>query len=206
MERKHGKKVGRKQRFNADDVIKAATEVGVHDFTMTEIANKIGVAAPAVYRLYDGRQAVVDAVVKRAAEEMPVTSTELPWKEAVETFISNYRETLTKYPGLAEEILGNPISALYFARQWETLTKALENSGFSVEGSASFAIQITSDTTARFVLEQLIPTVQDYQLELIEKTGPTFIEFLEHARDNIGQALDAADEVATQWSEYIHQK
>ncbi len=46
------KKVGRKQRFNADDVVKAALEIGVHTFTMNDIASEIGVAAPAVYRIF----------------------------------------------------------------------------------------------------------------------------------------------------------
>ncbi|MGJ9563874.1 TetR/AcrR family transcriptional regulator [Actinotignum sp. GS-2025f] len=201
MERTHGRKVGRKQRFNADDVIRAAKEVGVFTFTMSDIASKIGVATPAVYRLYDGRQDIVDAVVRRAADETPIVLAGTDWHDAIEQADANLRRTLDDFVGLGEVLLCNPKLTVHFARQLQGLSRALEDGGFSHRKAVAFAFMATGRTILHYVTEKAFRNIDLEGLDVMEKTGPDLIPFLEDAAEEPAGALDGYEAVLLRYLE-----
>lgn len=201
MERAYARRVGRKQRFNADDVIRAAKEVGVYTFTMSDIANKIGVATPAVYRLYDGRQDIVDAVVRRAADETPIVQAGTDWHEAIDQADANLRRTLDDFEGLAEVLLCNPKLTVHFARQLQGLSRALEDGGFSHQKAVAFAFMANGHTIINYVTEMAFRNIDLAGLELLEKTGPDLIPFLKDAAEDPAGALDGYKAVLLRYLE-----
>ncbi len=193
--------MGRKQRFNADDVIRAAKEVGVFTFTMSDIAGKIGVATPAVYRLYDGRQDIVEAVIRRAADETPIVHAGTDWHDAIEQADANLRRTLDDYNGLGEVLLCNPKLTVHFARQLQGLSRALEDGGFSHHKSVAFSYAAIGQTILRHIMEKAFRYMNPDRLNVMEKTGPDLIPFLEKAAEDPEGALDGYEAVLLRYLE-----
>lgn len=140
------KKVGRKQRFNADDVVKAALEIGVHTFTMNDIASEIGVAAPAVYRIFSGRQEVVEVAIQRALKEFDPVEGGLNYQATLNVFHERLNKLLDKYEGLAYELVGDPRLALWGAPAFEAAISNVMADGFDQDTAAFLVAYVAGQT------------------------------------------------------------
>lgn len=61
-----GRKTGPKPKFSAADVIDAVLEIGLDRFTMAQVAKKVGVGAPSLYRIYESREDLVGSAWRRS--------------------------------------------------------------------------------------------------------------------------------------------
>ncbi|VDG76466.1 Uncharacterised protein [Actinobaculum suis] len=142
------KKVGRKQRFNADDVVKAALEIGVHEFTMNDIAGKIGVAAPAVYRIFSGRQEVVEVAIQHALRQLQPVESGLDYKTTLIELSKEYTKLFDEYEGLADELVGDPRLVVWSCNAIEPAIANLMDDGFD-QDVASFVVTLVAGQTAQ---------------------------------------------------------
>ena len=100
--RRAGRKTGPKPRFTREDVINAAVELGIDRFTLGAVAAKLGIATSAMYRLFDSRDALVDACLAQAAAEIGMIMLDggLPWPELLRNWAETTWNICEKYPGL----------------------------------------------------------------------------------------------------------
>ncbi|MCI1257079.1 MAG: TetR/AcrR family transcriptional regulator [Corynebacterium provencense] len=96
--------VGRPPRFAAEDAVAAALRAGIMDFTMSGVAEELGVTAPALYRLFPGRRDLVDACLRHIVTEFPAGATAasetMTWREVLDTVAEFDWRLFTRYPGL----------------------------------------------------------------------------------------------------------
>ncbi|AZA14600.1 TetR/AcrR family transcriptional regulator [Corynebacterium choanae] len=104
-----GRKTGPKPTFTEADVIVAALRLGIGEFTLTQIAQKIGVATSAVYRIFDSRDDLVRACVDYCARRlqwqiMPGTT----WEQALRSWAERVWEVCETYKGMDAQLFLHP--------------------------------------------------------------------------------------------------
>lgn len=144
MKNSEPKRVGRKQRFNAQDVITAAANIGLDRFTMSEVATEVGVAAPAVYRIFRGREDVVDSTLQDAAARTPLVPEGLEWSEAIRFYTDTLLDTIRSYRGLASVVLEQPARYVAFLPHMEAFARMLASVGFSEQAAGRLSTVYTS--------------------------------------------------------------
>jgi AcrR family transcriptional regulator len=69
------------------------------DFTIPELARRLGVQAPSLYHHVDGRAGVVELLRERIGEEMDSSQLDLrPWDVALAGFFRSYRAVFAAHP------------------------------------------------------------------------------------------------------------
>ncbi|MCS5479595.1 TetR/AcrR family transcriptional regulator [Corynebacterium sp. YIM 101645] len=95
--------VGRRPRFTSDDVVTAALRLGVDRFTLSGIAEELGVRPPAIYRLFPSRGMIVEAAVAVIAGRFgaPRGGT---WQEVLRCWVGECDRLFGRYPGFVHLI------------------------------------------------------------------------------------------------------
>ncbi len=141
-----GRKTGPKPKFHAADVIAAAIELGIDQFTLSGVATKLGIATSAVYRLFDGRDALVDACLAYAARSMFITDFPVAsWQEILRDWGKRTWEVCEQFPGLDITLFKFPAAHTHIDAQIRTMVELLMNQGFSKD-QALFAIDFVGDS------------------------------------------------------------
>ena len=94
---------GRPPRIDADGIVAAALDLGLHSFSLDDIADRLGVSTPALYRHVDGR----DDIVRRAALAVildlePELAGRHRWDDWLRAWASGIRDRLG---AVGEEVL-----------------------------------------------------------------------------------------------------
>ncbi|MDK8353019.1 TetR/AcrR family transcriptional regulator [Actinotignum sanguinis] len=93
------KKTGPKPTFTADEAIDAVFEIGLDRFTLGQVAEKLGVATSALYRLFKSREDLMEACLARVSSEYPP-----PEGESADALLRDYAnkvwELMDTHPGL----------------------------------------------------------------------------------------------------------
>lgn len=145
--RRAGRKTGPKPRFTREDVINAAVELGIDRFTLGAVAAKLGIATSAMYRLFDSRDALVDACLAQAAAEisMIMLDDELPWPELLRNWAETTWNICEKYPGLDITIFQYTQSFSHVQGFTQHAMGILMAQGFA-SSEALFALDFIGDT------------------------------------------------------------
>lgn len=145
--RRAGRKTGPKPRFTREDVINAAVELGIDRFTLGAVAAKLGIATSAMYRLFDSRDALVDACLAQAAAEisMIMLDDELPWPELLRNWAETTWNICEKYPGLDITIFQYTQSFSHVQGFTQHAMGILMAQGFA-RSEALFALDFIGDT------------------------------------------------------------
>ncbi|MGO1567258.1 TetR/AcrR family transcriptional regulator [Brachybacterium sp. AOP35-5H-19] len=150
MPQRIGRKTGPKPRFTVDDVVDAALELGVDTFTLGQVAAELGITTSALYRVIDGRDALVDLCLQRWIGQVAVTSTSTSptWQERMREFADSIWEVNSRYPGMATAHLQRPHALMrHLEEPMAELCRSLLDAGF--EGGAervAFAVDFVADT------------------------------------------------------------
>lgn len=144
--RRVGKKTGPKPRFSRQDVIDAALDIGINSFTMAAVASRLGVAAPAVYRLFDGRDDVTRACLVEVVAEMPRPDEDADWEAVIRHWAERTWETSEKYPGLARLLMSSPENYEHIRDGLQSMLTTVVDRGFT-PGQAAFALDLVLGMT-----------------------------------------------------------
>ncbi|MGV9410705.1 TetR/AcrR family transcriptional regulator [Nocardia sp. NPDC003693] len=140
-----GKKVGRKPAFGREDVVRAAMEEGLDTFTLAAIAERIGVGAPAIYRLYPSRDDIVVACLDAIAATIALPEPGMDWRETLRQWANECWRMCEENPRL-------PLVVYSYAPAFTRITEVLEAYGAHLSGQGitpgqtSFALDFLGDT------------------------------------------------------------
>lgn len=144
--RRVGRKTGPKPRFNKADVVAAAIELGIDRFTLGGVANKLGVATSAVYRLFDNRDALVDACLAYIASILTVThDPTTPWQDILRDWGKRTWEVCEQFPGLDITLFQFPGAHTHIESYIVHIFDILVQQGLSRD-QALFAVDFIGDS------------------------------------------------------------
>lgn len=140
------KKTGPKPTFTREDVIHAALNLGVAEFTLADVAKQVGVATSAVYRLFDSRDDLVHACMAHCTKTMDWDfPSSTPWDHALRQWAGRIWNVCDEYPGLDVLLFTVPGVFVHVRHSINRLIKLLMKQGFSKD-DALLAFDFVGDT------------------------------------------------------------
>ncbi|MFM9372463.1 TetR/AcrR family transcriptional regulator [Streptomyces sp. Da 82-17] len=101
------------------------------DFTVPEVARRLGVQTASVYHHVDGRAGVVELVRERVVEKLdPDTLGLRPWDRALEAWARSYRAAFAAHPRAIAILMTSPVRAPRVIGQYEQVAGMLVDAGF----------------------------------------------------------------------------
>lgn len=129
-----GKRTGPKPLFLAEDLLDAAVDVGLDDFTFTSIARKLGVSTPSLYRIVRTKDDVARLCFRLMSQRMDMPSTwdlgENPgWRDALNYFREQFYDALLSNTGAAIVSYSIPMPQAVFQDYFYELAELLKELG-----------------------------------------------------------------------------
>ncbi|WP_315584890.1 TetR/AcrR family transcriptional regulator [Actinomyces viscosus] len=140
-----GRPTGPRPGFSRDDVVDAALEIGIADFTLTAVAKRLGVAVSGLYRTIASREDLLAACLERIASRVEVPRPGRSWPETVRAHVEAVWGMLEQYPGLAGVIMGVPWAHQLFAGPVSQACQVLVDGGLEAE-EAGVVLDFVGDT------------------------------------------------------------
>lgn len=140
-----GRPTGPKPGFSRDDVVDAALELGIADFTLTAVAKRMGVAVSGLYRTISSREDLLAACLERIAAEADIPPAGESWPDAVRAHVEAIWGMLERHPGLAGVIMGVPWAHQLFAAPVNRACQILVDGGLRTE-EAGVVLDFVGDT------------------------------------------------------------
>ena len=140
-----GRPTGPRPGFSRDDVVDAALEIGIAEFTLTAVAKQLGVAVSGLYRTITSREDLLAACLERIAAQIKVPRPGKRWPDTVRAHAEAVWEMLERYPGLAGVIMGVPWAHQLFAAPVAQACQVLVDGGLGVE-EAGVVLDFVGDT------------------------------------------------------------
>jgi len=128
--------VGRPRKSLLDQKRIAATALEIvdetGDFTMPELARRLGVQTASLYHHVDGRSGVVELLRARIGEEMPedYSPDGQHWETALRELGRLYRASFAAHPHLVPLLTGQPVRAPKVLVVYERIVTLMESAGF----------------------------------------------------------------------------
>ncbi len=179
------------RRLSREEVLDAtlalAEERGLDGVTMRAVAKRLGVTPMALYRHVGAKQALLDALVERLLDELPIPDPELPWQERLRELALALRETARRHPDGFLMLFRRPATTPAALRRREAVYAALRDAGvpqdlvprlerlistFSLGFAASEANGRFSEHS-RAVLDADLEWVEEQVRSLVGESGPT---------------------------------
>lgn len=89
---------GRPPLISADDIHEAVLRHRDSDWSVTTIADDLGVSNPAIYHYFPSKRAIIAAVGERLMLEQPVPVFEGDWRQLLTSIATSWYETFVKFP------------------------------------------------------------------------------------------------------------
>lgn len=140
-----GRKSGPKPSFTHEDAVDVALAIGIRDFTLAEVARRLGVGTPALYRILTSREDLLRSCLIHVAQHADFTIVGSSWQDILRHQAEQLWKLLEAYPGLAETLLTVTWAYHFFVpglKSWET---ALIDRGLPAE-EAAFMLDFVGDT------------------------------------------------------------
>lgn len=116
---------GRRPRFYEEDVIREALDIGLGSFTYSGLAQRLGVATSALYRLFPNRDMVVRACLERLIGACRTPDPGMAWQSVLRLWSAEIWRLMGDCDGLATVIMGYDNSGEVLAPVWQAYTDAL---------------------------------------------------------------------------------
>ena len=130
----------------ADTALELVDETG--DFTVPEMARRLGVQTASIYHHVDGRSGIVELLRARVGTQIDAGLLEgRPWKSALRAFAHSYRAAFAAHPHVVPLLTGEPVRARSVLATYERIVVLMEESGFPAE-----ALMTTLTTFENFIL------------------------------------------------------
>lgn len=102
---------GRRATFTAEDIVTEALDLGIGTFTLSDVATRLGVGTPALYRLFPHREAVLDACLSQIATEFRTPDPDSGWSGVLRLWGTQCWDACERHPGLAPIVYSHPAAA-----------------------------------------------------------------------------------------------
>ncbi|MFD5796496.1 TetR/AcrR family transcriptional regulator [Streptomyces diastatochromogenes] len=105
------------------------------DFSVPQIARRLGAQTGSVYHHVDGRDGIVELLRERVASGIdPATLDLTPWDTAVEAWARSYRAAFAAHPRAIPLLMTSPVRAPRVLEQYERAVNVLLSAGFDRAG------------------------------------------------------------------------
>jgi AcrR family transcriptional regulator len=116
-----------------DATLALADEQGLDAVTMRGVARRLGVTPMALYRHVGDKQALLDALVERLLDELPIPDRQLPWLERLRALSASVRATARSHPAAFLMLLRRPAATPAALRRRDAVYDALRDAGVDEE-------------------------------------------------------------------------
>lgn len=140
-----GRKVGRKPAFTAADVVAAAIAEGIDRFTLSAVADRLGVVTTAIYRLFPSREDLVIACLDAAGATIALPEPGMRWREALRLWADECWRLCEEYPGLNRAVYVHPTAPTRIERVFRAYAENLGAQGRTPR-QVMFALDFIGDT------------------------------------------------------------
>ncbi|MEU9336916.1 TetR/AcrR family transcriptional regulator C-terminal domain-containing protein [Streptomyces sp. NPDC048290] len=104
------------------------------DFSVPEIARRLGAQTGSVYHHVDGRDGIVELLRERVAVGLDAAALELtPWDRALEEWARSYRAAFAAHPRAIPLLMTSPVRAPRVLEQYERAVTLLLDAGFATD-------------------------------------------------------------------------
>ncbi|MFF7387803.1 TetR/AcrR family transcriptional regulator C-terminal domain-containing protein [Streptomyces scabiei] len=101
------------------------------EFSVPQIARRLGVQTGSVYHHVDGRDGIVELLRERVAQGIDVSALDLrPWDEALAAWARSYRAAFAAHPRTIPLLMTSPVRAPRVLDQYERAVSLLLDAGF----------------------------------------------------------------------------
>ncbi|MFV8394795.1 TetR/AcrR family transcriptional regulator [Corynebacterium hindlerae] len=142
-------RTGPKPRFAEQDAVNIALELGLTDFTLGAVADRLGVRTSALYRIIASRDHLVELCVKHVATNWPFKQTATTWQTNLTIGVNALWEIMDTYEGLDQTMLTSATSSIAFQKHHREFKDRLNRTGFPGDDA-------TADLLIEFVFGSVI--------------------------------------------------
>ncbi|WP_327589853.1 TetR/AcrR family transcriptional regulator C-terminal domain-containing protein [Nonomuraea sp. NBC_00507] len=101
------------------------------EFSVPQIARRLGVQTGSVYHHVDGRDGIVELLRERIAQRIDITALDIrPWDAALMTWARSYRAAFATHPRAIPMLMTSPVRAPRVLEQYERAVTLLLEAGF----------------------------------------------------------------------------
>jgi AcrR family transcriptional regulator len=101
------------------------------DFTVPEVARRLGVQTASVYHHVDGRTGVIELLREHVADGLDARTLDRnPWDAALEAWARSYRAAFAAHPRAISILTTSPVRAPQVIEQYERVAALLLDAGF----------------------------------------------------------------------------
>jgi AcrR family transcriptional regulator len=140
-----GPKPGRKATFTAHDAVDAAIAEGIDRFTLSAVAERLGVVTAAIYRIFPSREDLAIACLDRAGSTIKTPEPDLHWRDSLRLWANECWRLCEEYPGLNRAVFAHPAATTRIESVVARYGENLVSQGKTVRQSM-FALDFLGDT------------------------------------------------------------
>ncbi|UYQ60163.1 TetR/AcrR family transcriptional regulator [Streptomyces peucetius] len=101
------------------------------EFSVPQIARRLGVQTGSVYHHVDGRDGIVELLRERVAEAIDIAALDVrPWDAGLAAWARSYRAAFAAHPRAIPLLMTNPVRAPRVLEQYERAVALLLDAGF----------------------------------------------------------------------------
>jgi AcrR family transcriptional regulator len=116
-----------------DATLELAEERGFEAVSMRAVAHRLNVTPMALYRHVGDKQGLLDGLVERLLEELPIPDPELPWTDRLRALAASLRATARRHPDAFLMLLRRPTTTPAALRRRDAVYLALRDAGLPAE-------------------------------------------------------------------------
>lgn len=124
---------GRPPTISRDAILQAALAIadaeGVRAVSMRAVAERLGVTPMALYRHVGDKQALLDGLIERLLQEVPLPDPRLDWAARLRALVDDVLVVARRHPGVFPLLLQRPAVTPGALRLVETIFAALAEAG-----------------------------------------------------------------------------
>jgi AcrR family transcriptional regulator len=116
-----------------DATLALAEDDGLAAVSMRAVARRLGVTPMALYHHVGSKQDLLDGLVERLLEELPLPDPDLPWPERLQAMGAGLRATARRHPDAFPMLLRRPATTPASLRARDVVYGALRDAGIPAE-------------------------------------------------------------------------
>jgi AcrR family transcriptional regulator len=146
-----------RQPLSVEAITRAAMQLidvsGLERLSMRKLGNALGYEAMALYKHVADKQAVIDATVAAAFDEMTLADPGWPWQERLRHTANQLRAAALRHPHLLIPMTTNPPSTTAVIERIDSILGALRDSGAHSDEVTHHFWMFVNSTTGALVAE-----------------------------------------------------
>lgn len=143
------KKSGPAPRFSIGEAVAAALDLGIDQFTMAQVAARLSVTPPALYRVVSSRDELLRLSFAAVAADMRPPDPKHSWQQQLRDFAEALWDLCEAHPGMPRAVIGTPHLHAEVWRQLSRFADAVQAAGCPLpRETVVFALDFLGDTVA----------------------------------------------------------